>query len=38
MISIAGDVAYFFPVHYIIHGIMHLSQHLGRPESAKKGK
>ena len=36
--SIAGDVAYFFFVHYIIHGIMHLSQHLGRPEIAKKGK
>ena len=36
--SIAGDVAYFFFVHYIIHGIMHLSEHLGRPELAKKGK
>ena len=36
--SIAGDVAYFFLVHYIIHGIMHLSEHLGRPELAKKGK
>lgn len=38
ILSIAGDVAYFFLVHYIIHGIMHLSQHLGRPELAKKGK
>ena len=38
IISIAGDVAYFFLVHYIIHGIMHLSEHLGRPELAKKGK
>ena len=38
ILSIAGDVAYFFLVHYIIHGIMHLSEHLGRPESAKKGK
>ena len=25
--SIAVDVAYFFLVHYIIHGIMHLSEH-----------
>ena len=38
ILSIAGDVAYFFFVHYIIHGIMHLSQHLGKPELAKKGK
>ena len=38
ILSIAGDVAYFFLVHYIIHGIMHLSQHLGKPELAKKGK
>lgn len=38
ILSIAGDVAYFFFVHYIIHGIMHLSEHLGRPELAKKGK
>ena len=38
ILSIAGDVAYFFFVHYIILGIMHLSQHLGRPEIAKKGK
>lgn len=36
--SIAGDVAYFFLVHYIIHGIMHISEHLGRPELAKEGK
>lgn len=36
--SIAGDVAYFFLVHYIIHGIMHLSQHLGRPDLYKSGK
>lgn len=38
MISIAGDVAQFFLVHYIIHGIMHLSEHLGRPEVSKNGK
>ena len=38
ILSIAGDVAYFFLVHYIIHGIMHLSEHLGKPELAKKGK
>ena len=38
IISIAGDVAQFFLVHYIIHGIMHLSNHLGRPEVSKKGK
>ena len=38
ILSIAGDVAYFFFVHYIIHGIMHLSEHLGKPELAKKGK
>ena len=38
IISIAGDVAQFFLVHYIIHGIMHLSEHLGRPELSKKGK
>lgn len=38
ILSIAGDVAYFFFVHYIIHGIMHLSEHLGRPELSKKGK
>ena len=36
--SIAGDVAYFFMVHYIIHGIMHLSEHLGRPDLSKNGK
>ena len=38
MISIAGDVAQFFLVHYIIHGIMHLSGHLDRHDIAKKGK
>ena len=38
IISIAGDVAEFFLAHYIIHGIMHLADHLGRPEIAKKGK
>lgn len=37
LIAIGGDVAQFFLVHYIIHGIMHLSNHLGRPEIAKKG-
>lgn len=38
LFSIAGDVAYFFMVHYIIHGIMHLSEHLGRPDLSKNGK
>ena len=38
ILSIAGDVAYFFLVHYIIHGIMHLSEHLGRPDVSKSGK
>ncbi len=38
ILSIAGDVAYFFLVHYIIHGIMHLSEHLGRPDVSKNGK
>ena len=38
ILSIAADVAYFFMVHYIIHGIMHLSEHLGSPELAQKGK
>lgn len=38
IISIAGDVAEFFLVHYVIHGIMHLSHHLGKPELSKKGK
>ncbi len=33
----AYKVAEFFLVHYIIHGIMHLSKHLGRPEMVKKG-
>ena len=36
--SIAADVAYFFLVHYIIHGITHLSEHLGRPDISKSGK
>ncbi|MBQ3300418.1 MAG: hypothetical protein IJG99_09080 [Ruminococcus sp.] len=36
--SIAVDVAYFFLVHYIIHGIMHLSEQLGRPDISKNGK
>lgn len=38
MISIAGDVAQFFLVHYIIHGIMHLAEHLDRPKVSKQGK
>lgn len=38
VLEIAGDVAEFFLVHYIIHGIMHLSDHLGRPDITKKGK
>ena len=38
ILAIAADVAYFFMVHYIIHGIMHLSEHLGSPELAQKGK
>lgn len=38
IISIAGDVAQFFLVHYIIHGIMHISEHLGKPDFSKKGK
>ena len=38
VLEIAGDVAEFFLVHYIIHGIMHLSEHLGRPDITKKGK
>ena len=37
ILSIAGDVAQFFLVHYIIHGIMHLSNHLGRTEVSKRG-
>ena len=37
ILSIGLDVAQFFLVHYIIHGIMHLSDHLGRPEVSKKG-
>ena len=37
VIAICEDVAQFFLVHYIIHGIMHLSNHLGRPEISKKG-
>ena len=38
ILSIAADVAYFFMVHYIIHGNMHLSEHIGRPDLAKNGK
>ena len=38
LLSIGGDVAQFFLVHYVIHGIMHLSNHLGRPEVSKNGK
>lgn len=38
IISIAGDVAQFFLVHYIIHGIMHISEHLGKSDFSKKGK
>ena len=38
LISIGGDVAQFFLIHYIIHGIMHISDHLGRPEITKRGK
>lgn len=37
IIEIAGDVARFFLVHYIIHGIMHISEHLGRHDITKKG-
>ena len=37
VIEIAGDVAKFFLVHYIIHGIMHISEHLSRPDMTKKG-
>lgn len=37
ILEIAGDVAQFFLVHYIIHGIMHLTEHLGRPDMIKKG-
>ena len=38
ILELAGDVAEFFLVHYIIHGIMHISGHLGRDDIAKKGK
>lgn len=38
IVEIAGDVAKFFLVHYIIHGIMHISEHLERPDMIKKGK
>ena len=37
IIEIAEDVAQFFLVHYIIHGIMHISERLGKPEMTKKG-
>lgn len=36
--EIAQGVAEFFLVHYIIHGIMHISEHLEKPEMIKKGK
>lgn len=35
--EITQDAAEFFLVHYIIHGIMHLSEHLERPDMTKKG-
>ena len=38
ILDIATDVAEFFLVHYIIHGIMHISDHLGRDDISKKGK
>ena len=38
VLEIASDVAQFFLVHYIIHGIMHISEHLGRDDISKKGK
>lgn len=38
ILEIASDVAQFFLVHYIIHGIMHISEHLGRDDISKKGK
>ena len=38
ILEIAADVAEFFLVHYIIHGIMHISEHLGRSDISKKGK
>lgn len=37
LLEIGGDVAKFFLVHYIIHGIMHITEHLGRPDMTKKG-
>ena len=37
IVEIAGDVSKFFLVHYIIHGIMHISEHLERPDMIKKG-
>ena len=36
--EIAQGVAEFFLVHYIIHGIMHICENLGRPDMVKKGK
>ena len=38
ILGIAGDVAQFFLVHYIIHGIMHIADHMGKPEMTQKGK
>ena len=38
ILEIASDVAQFFLVHYIIHGIMHISEHLGRDDISKKRK
>ena len=37
IVEIAGDVSKFFLVHYIIHGIMHISERLERPDMIKKG-
>ena len=37
IVEIAGDVSKFFLVHYIIHGIMHIAEHLERPDMIKKG-
>jgi hypothetical protein len=37
IIALCGDVAQFFLVHYIIHGIMHLSHRLGRSDVVRRG-
>lgn len=37
IVEIAGDVSKFFLVHYIIHGIMHIAEHLERQDMIKKG-